>query len=172
MLSVNDSRRLSISHRRHALAVSIARNSNWTTYVFMLILFTVVFGWFFTLFVRGLFRTSSSTNILYVVPFLAFIILWYAVGLRIALWRSFGEEELVVENHGLHWTRKALFWVRSVEIPVTEIKDVRAITPWHSLSNHVEFTVRGRRHKVGDMLGRDEAVELSDELQKVVGRSH
>ena len=172
MLSVNNSRRLSISRRHHALAVSIGRNSNWTTYVFMLILFTCVLGWFFTLFVRGLFRTPSSSNILYALPFLAFIVLWYAVGLRIALWRSFGVEEVVVENNVLRWTRKALFWVRNVEIPMKDITDVRSITPWHSLGNRVEVTAHGKRHKVGDMLGRDEAVELSDQLQKAVGRSH
>jgi hypothetical protein len=135
----------------------------------MLVLFTFVFAWFITLFARGLFKSPFSSDKFYVLPFFAFILLWYAVGLRIALWRSFGVEELVIEDGVMRWTRKALFWVRQLEIQTKEITGVRAVTPWHAQSNRVEFTALGKRQKIGDMLLRDEAIELCEKLQKAVG---
>ena len=35
---------------------------------------------------------------LYLLPFLAFILLWYVVGLRVTVWRVFGVEEIVVDR--------------------------------------------------------------------------
>jgi hypothetical protein len=46
-----------------------------------------------------------------------------------------------------------------------------AITPWHALSNRVEFLALGRRRAIGDMLSRDEATELAHELRRAVGVS-
>ena len=164
-------RRVSIEWNHGALSATIARNNRRSTYYIMLVLFTGVFAWFITLFARPLFKSPFSSDKLYLLPFLAFIVLWYAVGLRIALWRSFGVEELVVHGGVMRWTRKALFWVRQLEVQTTDITEVRAVTPWHALSNRVEITARGKRQSIGDMLLRDEAIELSEKLRKAFGTS-
>jgi hypothetical protein len=69
----------------------------------------------------------------------------------------------------LRWTRTALCWMREFEIPTMEIKEVRALTPWHALSNRVEFTAHKRRYVIGDMLLRDETTELAEQLRHAVG---
>ena len=137
----------------------------------MLVFFTCGFAWFFVLFARPLFVTPLSRGSLYVVLCLAFIILWYVFGVRLALWRSFGVEELVVEKGVMRWTRRALFWVRHVEVLTKDITDVRAVTPWHALSNRVEFRALGKQRTIGDMLLRDEAIELSEKLRQAVQAS-
>jgi hypothetical protein len=164
-------RRLSTRSDHGAFWALIARNHNRSTYILMLVLFTFIFTWFMALFVRGLFKSPFSSDTFYVLPVLAFIFLWYAVGIRIALWRSFGVEELLIEGGVMRWTRKALFWVRQLEIETKEITDARAVTPWHEQSNRVEFTALGKRQKIGDMLLRDEAIELCEKLRKAVGTS-
>jgi hypothetical protein len=162
-------RRVSIGQKHHAFSVIIARNNNWTSYIVMLVGFTGCFVWFSSLLVPALFRRPFSADHLYLLFPLAFILLWYTLGLRIALWRSFGVEEVVVENGVLRWTRTVLFWVRKFEITTKDISAVNAVTPWHALSNCVEFTADGRCRTIGDMLLRDEAIEVAERLRQAAG---
>jgi hypothetical protein len=162
-------RRLSIRRDHGALSATISPNNNRATYVLMLAVFTCVSAWFLIVFARLSFKTPFSTDKLYRLPFLAFVLLWYAIGVRIALWRLFGVEELIVEHGVMRWSRKALFWMRHLEVQTKDITSVRAVTPWHAQSNRVEFTALGKRRSVGDMLLLDEAIELSEKLRKAVG---
>jgi hypothetical protein len=162
-------RRLSIRSSNGALSATISPNNNRATYVLMLVMFTCVFAWFLTLFARPFFKTPFSSDNLYLFPFLGFVVLWYVIGVRIALWRLFGVEKLIVESGVMRWTRKALFWARQLEVPTKDITGVRAVTPWHAQSNRVEFTALGKRRSIGDMLLRDEAIELSEKLRNAVG---
>ncbi len=163
-------RRVFIHHKHRVLSVEIARHNQSTMYVCMLLAFTVGFWYFVYTFVRPLFRNFVAKDLLYVLPFLAFLLVWYIIALRLAGWRAFGVEYISVEHGSLCWTRKALFWTRKREIPLAEVTNVRAVTPWLSLSNRVEFTAQGRENVIGDMLLRDEATELAHELQQAVLR--
>lgn len=168
--SKNFQRRVSITHNQHGvLAVRISRNNNWSTYVLMLIFCTAIFVWFASMVVSGLVRRPSSSDVFYVLLPSAFIVLWYLLALRVSLWRSFGIEEVVIEGGRLHWTRRALVWVRRLEISTRNITDVKAVTPWHGLSNHVDVFALGKRRKIGDMLLHDEAIELAQQLGGAVG---
>ena len=124
---------------------------------------------FLSIFLKGLFRIHSAIESLFLLPFFVFIFVWYGLALRIGLWRGFGVEELVLENRYLHWKRTAWKWHRSLDTSLSGISDVRARTPWHALSNRVEFVCAGRRYTVGDMLLQDEANEIAQELQKAAG---
>jgi len=137
----------------------------------MLVLFTGGFVWFLNLFARPLFHLPFSPDELYLFPLLAFIVFWYVGGIRLAIWRLFGVEDLIIDKDVMHWTRRALFWVRKAEVPTKEITEVKAVTPWHALSNRVELTMLGKRKTIGDMLLRDEAIELSEKLREAVGLS-
>ena len=160
-------RRVHINHKHGALVVTIERNNDRSTYVVMLIAFTIAFLFFCFWFIPPIFRDPSG--VVYVLPILAFIALWYLVGLRLTIWRLFGIEQVLVEGGVLLWTRTALWWVRTFETPTADVSEVRTITPWHSLSNCVEFTARGNRQRIGDMLLRDETLELADHLAEAVG---
>jgi hypothetical protein len=96
-------------------------------------------------------------------------LLWYTLALRLGVWRLFGVEEIVVRGGEFHWTRTALRWVRTVHIPVHALTQIRAVTPWHSLSNKVEITTRRSRYGIGDMLLGDETQELAHRLAQAVG---
>lgn len=135
----------------------------------LLLVFTAGFLFFMYIFTRPFFLdTATMKDLVYISPFFAFILLWYVVGVRIALWRAFGVEQITMERGVLSWVRTALFWMRRLEIPTAEITSVKAITPWHALSNRVEFTASGHRRCIGDMLMRDEATELAHELTRAI----
>jgi|HubBroStandDraft_1064217.scaffolds.fasta_scaffold49829_2 hypothetical protein len=165
----NFRRRVSVSHKHGALVVSIARQNDRTTYILMLLAFTAGFMFFCYVFISPFFRLPFSRDMLYLLPFLAFIVLWYVIGLRIGVWRAFGVEEIVVGGGTLCWTRTALYWIRKLEIQTMNITEVRALTPWHALSNRVEFTAHKQRYVIGDMLLRDETTELAEHLRHAVG---
>lgn len=162
-------RRVSISHRGGALVIHIQRHNQWKSAIWLLFWFTMAFLFFCSVFLKGLFRIHSAADSLYVLPFLAFIFVWYGMAVRIGLWRAFGVEEIVVEEGRLHWERTAWKWHRQFETNLSDISDVEAKTPWHALANRVVFTCSGRRHTVGDMLLQDEANEIADELARAAG---
>jgi hypothetical protein len=168
-LRTNLRRRVSITHKHGSVVVRIERHNDRTLYILLLLAFTAGFVSFCSILVPPLIRNFSFRNFLIVLPFLAFILIWYLIGLRVGVWRAFGVEQVVIEGDILRWTRTALWWKRDVEIPTSEVTEVRAVTPWHALSNRVEFTAHGRRRKVGDMLLRDETAELAHELRHAVG---
>jgi len=161
--------RVSISHRDGALVIHIKRHNQWKFAIWLLFWSTVAFLFFCSVFLRGLFRIHSAADGLYVLPFLAFIFVWYAMAMRIGLWRAFGVEELLVENGRLHWERIAWKWHRRLEANLSDISDVEAKTPWHALANRVILTCRGRTYTVGDMLLQDEANEIAEELARAAG---
>jgi hypothetical protein len=162
-------RRVSILHQGHVLVVHIARHNDWKSNLFRLFFFTAAFLFFCSIFLRGIFRVNSAVEILHLLPFIVFIIIWYLLALRIGLWRAFGVEDLTIDNGKLHWQRTAWLWRRRLDAPIRGISDVQAKTPWHALSNRVEFTCNGRRYAVGDMLLQNEATEIAHELQRAVG---
>jgi hypothetical protein len=166
----NFRRRVSVSHKHGGLVVRIERHNDRTTYILILLAFTAGFVFFCGLFIAPFFRHPFSRDLLYLLPFWTFILAWYVIGLRIGIWRAFGVEQIVVEGGSLSWTRIALYWVRKVELSTADITEVKAITPWHALSNHVEFIGHKRRYSIGDMLLQDETAELAEQLRRVIGR--
>src|SRR5262249_39585372 len=150
----NLQRRVSISHEHSAFVARIASHNQRTLYICLLLAFTGGFLFFCSILIPPMFRARLSTDLLYMLPFLGFFVLWYLIGLRIGLWRAFGIEEITVKGGVLCWTRTALWWRRTFEVPACDITKIEAITPWHSLSNRLEFVARGRVHAVGDMLLR------------------
>ena len=69
--------------------------------------------------------------------------------------------------------RHSLLYHPSVHVPAplesAKVPQVRAVTPWHTLSNRVEFTAFGRHRTIGDMLLRDETTEVEHALKKAIG---
>jgi len=159
-------RRVSISHKEGNTVIRIKRSNLWKTSIWLLCWFTLAFLFFVSVLVRPLFHLHSARETLYVLPFLAFILVWYVMALRIGVWRAFGVEELVIGHGNLHWERTAWIWKRSLDASLADISDVRAKTPWHALSNWVEFTFRKSCYKVGGELLQDEAREIAHELKK------
>jgi membrane protease YdiL (CAAX protease family) len=165
----NFRRRVFFEHEHGALAVRIERHKERMMYRFLLIVFTGAFLFFFSTLTRPLLRDFSATTFFALLPFIAFILVWYITALRIGLWRSFGIERIVVQHGIFQWNRTALFWKRNVELPTTEISQVKAVTPWHGLSNRVEVTIGSKQQTIGDMLPRDEAAELANRLRNAIG---
>jgi len=127
----------------------------------MLAWFTVGITVFEFMIVAPLFRRPASVLDLLALPFIAFGLLAYFIGIRVGIWRAFGVEQIVIEKGLFSWTRTALFRRRKVELPVAEITVVITATPWHGLSNRVEFMAGKRIFRIGDMLRRDETYELA-----------
>jgi hypothetical protein len=168
MFRVGDAlrRRVSIRKRDGAVVIRIERHHQWKSYILLLACFTAAFLFFFTVFARALFYVHSAVQRLYVLPFMAFILTWYLLALRIGLWRGFGVEILTIHGGHLHWERTAWKWHRKLDILLSDVSDVKARTPWQALANRVEFICKGRRCVIGDMLLQDEANEIARELDK------
>jgi hypothetical protein len=161
-------RRVFFDREQSTLIVRIEPHSDRLLYVPMLIVFTGFFIFICMICVRALVREFSAETALALSPVMAFISVWYIMGLRLTVWRAFGTEQIVIDGGVFHWDRTALCWKRNLELPTAEITDVKAIMPWHGLSNCVEFRTRSKKWLVGDMLLRDEAVELAKRLRETV----
>ena len=162
-------RRVTISHRNGALVIHIKRHNNWVAGLWILVGFTAVFVCFCSIFLKAFLRTPSLRDAMYASPFVAFVLLWYVMGVRIGLWVAFGVEEITVAHGNLQWERTAWKWRRSFSAKLSDISDVQAVIPWHSLSNRVVFTCRGRGHTVGGQLLQDEAKEIAHALSRAIG---
>jgi hypothetical protein len=162
-------RRVSIRHLHGSSSVRIERQNSRGLYFWMMCLMSL--GFF--LFCDMLFDTSRRhpDDILYISPLLVLGLAGYVIGLAIAVWGSFGVEEIVVEAGTLRWARIALKWRRTRDIPISEVTEIRVITPWHGLDNTVEVIARHRRQRIGDRLLQDEAIELTNHLRHAIGLS-
>ncbi|HLY99242.1 MAG TPA: hypothetical protein VKT33_09280 [Candidatus Angelobacter sp.] len=160
-------RRVSIRHLHGKSSVRIERQNSRGWYFWMMCVISAGF----VLFCDMLFDTArrNPDDILYCLPLLALGLTCYGIGLAIAVWGAFGVEEIVVEAGALRWTRTALKWRRTRDIPIEAITEIRAITPWYGLDNAVEVTARCRRQRIGDKLLQDEAIELAKHLRKAIG---
>jgi len=169
MFPSNSPRRVSVRQQQLGAAIAhIARHNQWPMYI-------IIWGWltggllvFLYFPIAAFFRNPLSTQEIVLIPFTALILFCFVLAARIGMWRVFGVEDIVVENGRFSWTRTALFWRRKLELPATEITAMRPSTPWHDLSNRVEFIAHGRLYRIGDMLRRDEAYELADALTRAV----
>jgi hypothetical protein len=164
----NRRRRVFINHKHGALTVRIERHNDRTLYIFMLTAITTAFVFFMYMFVHPFFHGAGVKDLLLFSPFIAFILAWYLIGLRVAVWRAFGVEQVMVKGGFLHWTRRALFWKRNVEISATDVTEVRAITSWHALSTRVEFTAHKHRRVIATSLLHDETKELTKQLRRAI----
>jgi uncharacterized membrane protein len=106
---------------------------------------------------------------LYILPILALGIAAYIIALAIAAWSGFGVEEIDVDADMIRWKRTALKWSRMRTIPISDVTEIKAITPWHGFDNTVEVTTHRERLTFGDKLLRDEATELAHRLRGAVG---
>jgi len=160
---------VSFRRRSGSLLITVARQNDRSLHICLLLAFTAAFIFICSIFARTFLRIGASADILYLLPFFGVVVVWYAIVLLIGIWKVFGVEEISVLNGILLWRRKALWWSRNLEIPVSAITEVKAIAPWHSLSNRVEFTSRGQRHTIGRMLLREEVLEIAQELRRAAG---
>ena len=163
-------RRLSVQHQHDNLVIHIARHNDSAKYTFGLVIITATFVFFCNIFFAPLFHGKSLRDLVYALPFLLFIFIWYFIGLRITVWRAFGVEEVIVKGEVLNWKRTAWKWIRSRTIPLIDVREIRAVTPWHALSNRVEVLTDADKLVIGDMLLRDEATELAHHLKHFIGR--
>lgn len=166
MFPSNGLKRVSVKSGHGVSVVHIARHNQWLMYLFMLAAFTAAFLFFAFLVISSFFRNPLSSGELVLLFPIGFVLLWYSLAVRIGLWRAFGVEQVVIENGMFLWTRTALFWKRELDLPVAEITGLKTVTPWHDLSNHVEFIARSRRYRIGDMLRRDETYILAEDIRR------
>ena len=100
-------RRVSISHNHASLVVHIARHNDRVLNIVALLAVTAGFGFVCYVSLSPFFRRPFTLDKLSFLPFLAFILLACLTGLRVAVWRVFGVEEVVVDRGMLYWTRTA-----------------------------------------------------------------
>jgi hypothetical protein len=162
-------RRVTITHKHSCLLVRIAPRNDRIGNIYPCLLMTVAFILYCSVFVKPFLRGPWRENISYLSLFLGLGGVAYCAVMLALFWASFGREEIEVANGVMRWTCKALWWVRKIEIPASEISGLKAITPWYG-NNHVEIVVTdGRRGKIGDRLLHDETVQLSQALRDAIG---
>ncbi|MGB8890039.1 MAG: hypothetical protein WCC87_25170 [Candidatus Korobacteraceae bacterium] len=162
-------RRVSIFHH-DGLTIVIRRRNDYRASLFILIFFTAIFCVFVSVLGPPLLRVRSVRETLYVLPFVAFVAVWYFLALRIGIWRAFGETEIVVRSGVFRWTRTALFWTRCFEENQQDIVNITAKTsPWLYLGSSVEFNFKGRTFGIADGILSDEAAEIVAKLTEATG---
>jgi hypothetical protein len=165
------SRRVSINREHGELRVRIARRNDSGQFVFGLFVSTAIFVGFCYFIVKTFLRNHYSTDPVVVLLFTGMLLVGfvgYSACAAWCFWEAFGKEEILLERGVLRLTRTALWWVRTSRIAAGDISEIAAITPWHG-RNCLEFTAKGRRHKVGEMILRDEAMQVAHELRRALG---
>src|SRR3989442_15970610 len=114
MWIVNRSR-ISISQKHGDVVIKIKSRHSRVLYTAMIVVLTLVLLWFSWIFVPALRNVKSARGFLILLLPIAFVVVWYLVGLRIAMWRAFGLEKIVVKGQTVLWSRKALWWARTVQ---------------------------------------------------------
>jgi uncharacterized membrane protein len=153
-----------MSKRDIGLSVRIERQNSRGFYFWIICLSTAMFALFCDMVYGASLRHPN--DVLYIFPVFGLGLTCYVLALAIAVWGAFGVEEIVVEAGSLRWTRTALKWSRIRDIPIAEITEIKAITPWYGLDNTVEVTAAGKQQRIGDKLLRDEAVQLAHKLRQ------
>ena len=161
-------RRVRVTHEVNRLTVRIERQNSRGLYFWLKCLSTMAFGLFCDMMWGALLRYRQD-GIYTVLPLLALGAACYAIALAMGIWGAFGVEEVLIESGSFQWKRTALKWTHTNNIPVTDIRRIRAITPWHRLDNTVEISTARKHRCLGDKLLRDEALELAKDLRHAIG---
>ena len=171
MLTFNRFRRRVLIERSHGnLHVRIAAENQRSAYVFGIGCFICGGIFLIWIFARALWRSGLSGDdwLLSMIAVVAASV--YLVFLRRMIWEGFGVDEIMVHGGMLHWTAKAWWFRQELELPTSEISEVKAVTRWwNRQGSHVEFTSGKRRYMVGDGLMLDETVELAQALKHAIG---
>jgi hypothetical protein len=155
-------RRVSISHKHGILQVSIASSSDKG-----LVAATAVGMAIIGLMQVTLIETMWHRRAYVHVVILLIFGLWFWL-VRTTIRKKLSVDEISIQNGTLHWTSKALWIRQEVDIPLHEILEVHAMTPWHALWNRVELVVKSGTYQMGTGILRDEAEQLAHELKKVI----
>jgi hypothetical protein len=155
-------RRVSISHKHGILQVRIASSSDRGPIAATAIPMAII-----GLMQVALIKTMWHQRAYLYVAILLIFGLWFWL-VRTAIREKLGVDEISIQNGTLHWTSKALWLRQEADIPLHEISDVRAVTPWHARWNRVELIVKGGTYQMGTGILRDEAEQLAHELKKVI----
>ena len=161
-------KRVHITQKGGSLSVYIERQNSRMLYFWIMCLCTVGFGLFCNM-VWGAFIRHPRDTLFAVLPVFVLGLTGYGLALAIGVWGAFGVEEISTQAGSLRLTRRALKWTRTSEIPMGDITQIKAITPWHGLDNTVEVSTVRTQRRIGDKLLRDEALELAQHLRHAVG---
>jgi len=161
-------KRVSIAQSHGCLRIQVAHINRRGLGIFGLLFSTLFLLLAGPVFIGPLWRAGWSIEALYLLPLPVLVAIAYLIAIHTCLWEAFGREEIVVQDGLLRWTCKALWWKDELEVPVGEISDVRAVTPWHG-GNRVELTARGRSYRVGEKILRDEATHMAHALRGAAG---
>jgi hypothetical protein len=162
-------RRVLISHSHGRLRVKITADNERSAAVVVLVWITAIAAIFLWSFTRPILRSHLSGTDWFEVLIPVAGMVAYLLALRATIWRAFGVDDIVVEHGTLHWSAKALWFKQKAEIPIAEISQVKAVTSWPSINNHVEMMAGARRYVIGERLLTDETNELADALKRAVG---
>jgi hypothetical protein len=160
-------RRVHIARKGGGLSVRIERQNARAGYFWVMCLGTVMFGFFCNMLWGA--SVGHPHDVLYAtLPMFVLVLSAYILALATGIWGAFGVEEVSTKSGSLRWTRTALKWTRTSDIPLSEITEIRAISHWHG-DNTVAVNTTQKQRRIGDRLLRDEASELAKHLRHAVG---
>ena len=167
MFNIHGRRRVHINLRESRLSVRIDKQNFRGSYFLLMCVSTVAFGQFCEMLWGAAVRNPHDS--FYVASILVLGLAFYMLVFATGMWGAFGIEEISTEAGTLRWTRRALNWTRTNDIPLHDITEVKAITSWHRFRNTVEVATARKRRRIGDKLLRDEALELAQHLRRASG---
>lgn len=151
------------------LIFEISAVSNYGSYVFGLLLLSVVFLWGPWILAAAVLRPDPSadlaTRAAYCLPFIAFLLLWCFVGARIIL-KRLSSIELRMEYGVVKWTQRTFRWKNEISVPEEAVTAVVADARWYRKA--LKLTINGKVYVVDDLL-EDDLQLLSRQLRMRLG---
>jgi hypothetical protein len=147
-----------------SLLIKVDAVSNWGFYAAGLMIVSGTFVYGLWKFAPLLFKVKTLTEVLYCLLPIAFLLLWFTVGLRIILERLCSLELSV--GRGIFRLRYQMSrWHRDIEARQDDVTAVTAKARWYG--NRLNITMNGKTYSLGDILDEDMEI-LARELRRAL----
>jgi hypothetical protein len=150
-----------------SLLITIDAVSNWAFYAVGLLIVSGVVVYGLCMFAPLLFKVRTFTEALYGLLPIAFLLVWFIVGLRLILERI-SSVELSVRGGIFRWSYRIWRWRRDLEARQDDVTAVISKARWYG--NRLIVTMNGRTYSLGELL-RDDMEMVARELRRALPKA-
>ena len=165
-------RNVTAKQEQGRLVIEVSPVGNYRSYVFGLLLTSVVFLWGSWIFATAILRANTKADLLtrgaYCLPFIAFVFLWFFVGARIIL-KRLSSIELSIGHGVFKWTQRTFRWTKEISVCEGDVAAVIEDARWYRRT--LKLTLNGKIYALDDLL-EDDLKSLALQLRVRLGTAN
>jgi hypothetical protein len=154
------------------LSFEISPVGNYGSYVFGLLLVSIVFLWGCSILAAAAFPLHTNAGFVTfaascLLP-IAFLLLWFFVAVRLIL-KRLSSIEISLDHGVLQWKQRTFGLIKQVSVPEENVTEVAADRRWYR--NALKLKMNGKAYVLDDLLSEDLEC-LSRQLRTRLGRAN